>query len=100
MAPAATQSLLAGNGADVTCLRESREPITALNVATYVTPFMVRNFWLCATVVQRLYPKTKSCKTGKTVNVFFKVKYPYIISLKVPLNRSITLALVSPLLEW
>ena len=41
------QSLLAGNGAGVTCLRESRTPITTLNVATYVTPFMVRNFWLC-----------------------------------------------------
>ena len=33
------QSLLAGNGAGVTCLRESRTPITTLNVATYVTPF-------------------------------------------------------------
>ena len=43
------QSLLAGNGASVTCLRESRdsrEPITTLNVATYVTPLVVRNFWL------------------------------------------------------
>ena len=39
------QSLLAGNGAGVTCLRESRTPITTLNVATYVTPFIVRNFW-------------------------------------------------------
>ena len=29
------QSLLAGNGASVTCLRESRKPITTLNVATY-----------------------------------------------------------------
>ena len=29
------QSLLAGNGAGVTCLRESRTPITTLNVATY-----------------------------------------------------------------
>ena len=38
------QSLLAGNGTSVTCLRESREPITALNVATYVTPLVVRNF--------------------------------------------------------
>ena len=38
------QSLLAGNGAGVTCLRESRTPITTLNVATYVTPFMIRNF--------------------------------------------------------
>ena len=43
------QSLLVGNGTGVTCLRKSREPITALNVATYVTPLMVRNFWLCAT---------------------------------------------------
>ena len=42
------QSLLAGNGASVTCLRESREPITTLNVATYVTPLVVRNFWLCS----------------------------------------------------
>ena len=41
------QSLLAGNGASVTCLRESREPITTLNLATYVTPLVVRNFWLC-----------------------------------------------------
>ena len=40
------QSLLAGNGASVTCLRESREPITTLNLATYVTPLVVRNFWL------------------------------------------------------
>lgn len=40
------QSLLVGNGTSVTCLRKSREPITALNVATYVTPLMVRNFWL------------------------------------------------------
>ena len=40
------QSLLAGNGASVTCLRESREPITKSNVATYVTPLVVRNFWL------------------------------------------------------
>ena len=40
------QSLLAGNVASVTCLRESREPITTLNVATYVTPLVVRNFWL------------------------------------------------------
>ena len=31
------QSLLAGNGASVTCLQESREPITTLNLATYVT---------------------------------------------------------------
>ena len=37
------QSLLVGNGTSVTCLRKSREPITALNVATYVTPLMVRN---------------------------------------------------------
>ena len=43
------QSLLAGNGASVTCLRESREPITTLNVATYVMPLVVRNFWLCQT---------------------------------------------------
>ena len=41
------QSLLAGNGASVTCLRESRKPITTLNFATYVTPLVVRNFWLC-----------------------------------------------------
>ena len=41
------QSLLVGNGTSVTCLRKSREPITALNVATHVTPLMVRNFWLC-----------------------------------------------------
>ena len=40
------QSLLVGNGTSVTCLRKSREPITVLNVATYVTPLMVRNFWL------------------------------------------------------
>ena len=39
------QSLLAGNGAGVTCLRESRLPITTLNIATYVTPLMARNFW-------------------------------------------------------
>ena len=41
------QSLLVGNGTSVTCLRKSREAITALNVATYVTLLMVRNFWLC-----------------------------------------------------
>ena len=41
------QSLFAGNGASVTCLQESREPITTLNEATYVTPLVVRNFWLC-----------------------------------------------------
>ena len=41
------QSLLAGNGAGVTFVRESREPITTLNVATYVTPLVNRNFWLC-----------------------------------------------------
>ena len=41
------QSLLAGNGTGVTCLREIREPITTLNVITYVTPLMFRNFWLC-----------------------------------------------------
>ena len=46
------QSLLVGNGTSVTCLRESREPITALNVATYVTPLMVRNFWLCQHYLQ------------------------------------------------
>ena len=46
----AVQSLLAGNGTSVTCLRKSREPITALNVATYVTPLMVRNFLLCKVV--------------------------------------------------
>ena len=40
------RSLLPGNGASVTCLRESREPITTLNVASYVTPLVVRNFWL------------------------------------------------------
>ena len=45
------QSLLAGNGASVTCLRESDEPITTLNVhvATYVAPLVVQNFWLCQT---------------------------------------------------
>ena len=45
------QSLLAGNGASMTCLRESGEPITTLNVhvATYVTPLVVQNFWLCQT---------------------------------------------------
>ena len=41
-------SSLVGNGTSVTCLQKSREPITALNVATYVTPLMVQNFWLCA----------------------------------------------------
>ena len=46
------QSLLAGNGASVTCLRESREPITTLNVATYVTPLVVQNFWLCGNLSQ------------------------------------------------
>ena len=41
------QSLLADNGAGMTCLRESREAITTLNVVTtYVTPPMVQNFWL------------------------------------------------------
>ena len=46
------QSLLVGNGTSVTCLRKSREPITALNVATYVTPLMVRNFWLCSDLIE------------------------------------------------
>ena len=32
------------NGISVTCLRKSIEPITALNVATYVTQLTVRNF--------------------------------------------------------
>ena len=45
-------SLHVGNGTSVTCLRKSREPITALNVATYVTPLMVRNFWLWIKSVQ------------------------------------------------
>ena len=49
------QSLLVGNGTSVTCLRKSREPITALNVATYVTPLMVRNFWLCIVLKKYLY---------------------------------------------
>ena len=40
------QSLLAGNGAGVTFLRESREPITTLNAASYATPLMQRKFWL------------------------------------------------------
>ena len=35
------QSLIAGNVASVTCLRENREPITTLNVATYTTPLVV-----------------------------------------------------------
>ena len=39
------QSLLAGNGASVTCLRESREPITTLNVATYVTQQYLSALW-------------------------------------------------------
>ena len=34
------QSSLAGNGASLTCLRESRKPIATLNVTTYVTPLM------------------------------------------------------------
>lgn len=46
------QSLLVGNGTSVTCLRKSREPITALNVATYVTSLMVRKFWLCYCTLQ------------------------------------------------
>ena len=48
------QSLLVGNGTSVTCLRKTREPITALNVATFVTPLMVRNFWLWAEILNFL----------------------------------------------
>ena len=39
-------SWLVSAGAGVTCFRDSREPISALDVMTYVTPIMVRNFWL------------------------------------------------------
>ena len=39
------QSLLADNCASVTCLRESREPITTLNVATYVTQQYLSALW-------------------------------------------------------
>ena len=46
------QSLLVGTS--VTCLRKSREPITALNVATYVTPLMVRSFWLCKVCTMKI----------------------------------------------
>ena len=38
--------MLANNDANMTCLRESSKPITTLNVPTYVTPLVVRNFWL------------------------------------------------------
>ena len=34
------QSLLAGNGASVTCLRESSELITTLNVAAHGSEFL------------------------------------------------------------
>ena len=47
------QSLLAGNGASMTCLRESREPITT--VVSYVTPLVVRNFWLWAAMLMKKY---------------------------------------------
>ena len=57
------QSLLAGNGASVTCLRESREPITTLNVATYVTPLVVRNFWLCESGMSSLFHLMTSLST-------------------------------------
>ena len=53
------QSLLASNGASVTCLRESREPITTLNVATYVMPLVVQNSWLCR-IMQDNDPKHTS----------------------------------------
>ena len=63
------QSLLAGNGASVTCLRESREPITTLNAATYVTPLVVRNFWLWK---QYAYPFLIRVQTYKPhFNLFF-----------------------------
>ena len=67
------QSLLVGNGTSVTCLRKSREPITALNVATYVTPLMVRNFWLWDEILNFFFrsaieiltvDKTRLCKTS------------------------------------
>ena len=35
------QSLLAGNGPSMTSLRESRSPVTTLNVATNVKPLMI-----------------------------------------------------------
>ena len=41
------QSLLAGNGTSVT--------IPKLTVATYVTPLVVRNFWLCLFCQQCLF---------------------------------------------
>ena len=67
------QSLLAGNGASVTCLRESREPITTLNLATYVTPLVVRNFWLWCkqyTQPQGLYANSIPCLTGIVQTVY------------------------------
>ena len=54
------QGLLVGNGTSVTCLRKSREPITALKLATYVTPLMVRNFWLCSGWQNRMEQKLKT----------------------------------------
>jgi len=32
--------------AGVTCFLDSREPISTLDIMKYVTPSMVRNFWL------------------------------------------------------
>ena len=51
------QSLLLGNCTSVTCLRKSREPITACNVATYVTPLMVRNFWLWLCTTRKVFAR-------------------------------------------
>ena len=67
------QSLLAGNGASVTCLRESLEPITTLNVATNVTPLVARNFWLsgvnnvCFMTV--LFSVTSNARTNVTTRI-------------------------------
>ena len=41
----------------MTCFRDSREPISALDIMTYVTPIMVRNFWLCAKRLEQCLPK-------------------------------------------
>ena len=71
------QSLPFGNGTSVTCLRKSREPITALNVATYVTPLMVRNFWLCV-----------GCRYGLWIQCLLIIKY-WIMKYKYKINKEL-----------
>ena len=108
------QSWLVGNGTSVTCLRKSREPITALNVATYVTPLMVRNFWLWRILftygdqilfIGSLLRKNSTLTMARDeedfpLDFFFSDKYSFILNLwrKVEENcEAVTLNLaISP----